>query len=259
MVKNNLANAGAAGDSGLIPGLGRSPGGGNGSPFQYSFLENPKDREVWWAIVHGVVQSWTPLSKWACKNYSSCSGHWFTTPHTWTEVPVTWWNFSDLWGKGRPLPWLLFLPTGRTDLVISNWTSIITAHSWSCIHVQSFLIWVLQHCLLSTYQESVSLDFASPLKPAVVGTGGDSSSLSLCPGAVVNYRHFMILSDGLLVADWFLEQSSWEPQARGSCLPRGLVKQHQSFLSGTYFPDSPVIKTPCCPCRGCGFNPWSVN
>ena len=39
-------------DTGLIPGLGRSPGEGNGSPFQYSCLENPRDRGAWWTTVH---------------------------------------------------------------------------------------------------------------------------------------------------------------------------------------------------------------
>ena len=47
MVKNPPANAG---DSGLIPGLGRSPGGGNGNPLQYSCLEDPMDRGAWQAI-----------------------------------------------------------------------------------------------------------------------------------------------------------------------------------------------------------------
>ena len=51
-----------AGDLGLIPGLGRSPGGGHGNPLQYSCLENPTDREAWWATVHGVAQSQTGLS-----------------------------------------------------------------------------------------------------------------------------------------------------------------------------------------------------
>ena len=44
------------GDLGLIPGLGRSPGEGNGNPFQYSCLENPMDRGTWQAIVHGVTK-----------------------------------------------------------------------------------------------------------------------------------------------------------------------------------------------------------
>ena len=44
-------------DLGLIPGLERSPGGGNGNPLQYSCLENPMDRGAWWATVHGVAES----------------------------------------------------------------------------------------------------------------------------------------------------------------------------------------------------------
>ena len=47
------------GDLGLIPGLGRFPRGGHDNPFQYSCLENPIDRETWWAVVHGVTKSWT--------------------------------------------------------------------------------------------------------------------------------------------------------------------------------------------------------
>ena len=46
-----------AGDLGLIPGLGRSPGEGNSNPLQYYCLENPMDRGAWWATVHGVVKS----------------------------------------------------------------------------------------------------------------------------------------------------------------------------------------------------------
>ena len=42
------------GNLGSIPGLERSPGGGNGNPFQYSCLENPMDRGAWWATVHGA-------------------------------------------------------------------------------------------------------------------------------------------------------------------------------------------------------------
>ena len=48
-----------AGDPGLIPGLERSPGEGNGNSLQYSCLENPMDGEAWWATVHGVAKSWT--------------------------------------------------------------------------------------------------------------------------------------------------------------------------------------------------------
>ena len=49
----------SAGNLGLIPGLERSPGEGNGYPFQYSCLENFVDRGAWQAAVHGVAKSWT--------------------------------------------------------------------------------------------------------------------------------------------------------------------------------------------------------
>ena len=52
-VKNLPANAG---NRGLIPGLGRSPGEGYGNPLQYSCLENPMDRGAWWATVHEVTK-----------------------------------------------------------------------------------------------------------------------------------------------------------------------------------------------------------
>ena len=50
------------GDPGSGPGLGRSPGEGNGNPLQYSCLENPMDGGAWRATVHGVTKSWTQLS-----------------------------------------------------------------------------------------------------------------------------------------------------------------------------------------------------
>ena len=53
VIKNSPANAG---DVGLIPGSGRSPGGGHGNPLQYSCLENPMDRGAWWAIVQWVAK-----------------------------------------------------------------------------------------------------------------------------------------------------------------------------------------------------------
>ena len=49
----------SAGEPGFIPGSGRSPGEGNDIPLQYPCLENPMDREAWWATVHGVAKSRT--------------------------------------------------------------------------------------------------------------------------------------------------------------------------------------------------------
>ena len=60
--KESACNAGDAGDLGSIPGSGRSPGGGNGNPLQYSCLENLLDKGAWGgARVHRVVESWTGL------------------------------------------------------------------------------------------------------------------------------------------------------------------------------------------------------
>ena len=53
MVKNPPASAG---DADLIPGLGRSPGEGNGNPLKYSGVGKPMDRGTWWATVHGVTK-----------------------------------------------------------------------------------------------------------------------------------------------------------------------------------------------------------
>ena len=55
--KESACNVGATGDTGLIPGLGRSPGEGNGNSLQYSCLENLMDRGDWWATVHGITKS----------------------------------------------------------------------------------------------------------------------------------------------------------------------------------------------------------
>ena len=61
VVKNPPANVGDAGDKGSIPGLGGSPGKGNGNQLPYSCLENPMDRGAWRPTVHEVAKSWTLL------------------------------------------------------------------------------------------------------------------------------------------------------------------------------------------------------
>ena len=76
VVKNPPASTGDIKDAGLIPGLERSPGAGNGYPLQYSCLENSVDRGAWWAIVRGVTNSRTWLKQL----------HTHTHTHTHTEM-----------------------------------------------------------------------------------------------------------------------------------------------------------------------------
>ena len=66
VVKNPPDKAGDPGDSGSIPGLGRSPGQGNGNPLQYSYLGNPVDRGAWRATVLRAAKSRTGLSTHTC-------------------------------------------------------------------------------------------------------------------------------------------------------------------------------------------------
>ena len=69
VIKNPAANAGHIRDTGSIPGLGRSPGGGQGNPLQYSSLENSMDREAWRATIHSVTNSQIQL-KWLSTHVS---------------------------------------------------------------------------------------------------------------------------------------------------------------------------------------------
>ena len=88
VVKNPRDSAGDPGNVGSIPGLGRSPGGGNGNPLQYSCLKNPMDRGAWWATVNRFA-SWTWL-KWLSMH--TC--YWwepffsYTYKHFWYQIYV---------------------------------------------------------------------------------------------------------------------------------------------------------------------------
>ena len=93
----------SAGDAGSITGLGRSPGGGNSSPLQYSCLENPRDRRAWQAIGYVVAESWTQLCSWAgegngtplqysCLENPKDGGAWWAAVH---GVVKSWTRLSD--------------------------------------------------------------------------------------------------------------------------------------------------------------------
>ena len=71
VVKNLPGNEGDAKDAGLIPGLARSPEGGNSNPLQYSCLENSMDRGAWWATAHGVAKE-LDMTEHACTYSDKC-------------------------------------------------------------------------------------------------------------------------------------------------------------------------------------------
>ena len=69
VVKNSPTSAGDVRNSGSVPGLGRSPGGGHGNPFQYSWLENPVNTGDGQAIVYRVTKTWTRLKQLSMHRY----------------------------------------------------------------------------------------------------------------------------------------------------------------------------------------------
>ena len=77
VVKDIPANAGDVKDRGLIPGLGRYPGGGHGNPLQYTCLEKLMDRGAWWATVHVVTKSQIRLKQLSMAQYSTMTPNMF--------------------------------------------------------------------------------------------------------------------------------------------------------------------------------------
>ena len=94
VVKNPPANAGATEDSGLIPGLGRFPGEGIGNPLQYSCLENPMNRGVWWATAHGISKE-SDTTEWLSMHTHIPKGAHYTHVHVHTHTHT----HTRLWGK----------------------------------------------------------------------------------------------------------------------------------------------------------------
>ena len=99
MEKNLPANAG---DQGLIPGSGRSPGRGNGNPLQYCGLEKSMDRGAWWATVHGVKKELDTTVRLKSTNNAWCereeggNGGW--------QVSVPGGVQAEGWGPGSFMP-----------------------------------------------------------------------------------------------------------------------------------------------------------
>ena len=84
----------------LIPGLGRSPGGGNGNPLQYSCLENPMDRGAWWATVHWTAKSRTQHTH--RQTHTHTHRHTPIHTHTHTHTHTCWMEIlSRKWILGK--------------------------------------------------------------------------------------------------------------------------------------------------------------
>ena len=103
LVAQGKESACSAGDTGSIPGLGGSPGGGNGNPLQYSRLENPMDIGAWWATVHGVARSWTRLS-----THTSINSCLVNLKSVDSGSPQSFWNQG-------PVLWKIIFPQTRLE------------------------------------------------------------------------------------------------------------------------------------------------
>ena len=103
MGEESAFNALDTGDTGLIPGSGRSPGGGHGNPLQYSCLENPVDWGGWWVTVHGVMKSQTWLKRLSMHKLTLSS---VDIGLSYSDSQVTlhpsWILYSHTWGTTYP-------------------------------------------------------------------------------------------------------------------------------------------------------------
>ena len=126
-----------AGDPGSIPESGRCPGEGNGNWLQYSCLENPMDREVWWAAVHGVAKSRTRLRDFT-----------FTFPfhalekEMATHSSVLAWRIPGMREPGG-------LPSMGSHRVGHNWSDLAAA---ACLYVSCLprCVWLWTKCFYQT-------------------------------------------------------------------------------------------------------------
>ena len=160
-VKNLSANAGSAGDTYLIPGLGPSPGGGNGSPLHCSYLKNPMDSGACQATVHGITKNWAQLSDGEERIYYydlAFINSWvhFTSANvlkfqSWVNPGVSRKNWQGLWDlcflkrfcpwvKRKMAPksmWLVFLMScvASTQVLDGEYQSL----SWNWAHSQCSL------------------------------------------------------------------------------------------------------------------------
>ena len=163
------ASAWNAGDPGLIPGLGRYPGEGNGNPLQYSCLENSMDGGAWWATVHGVSKSQTRLSDFPSLPYSlplSTLMSYFSDSLT----LLTWWWFSRWVMSNSCNPMDCSLPASSAREILQarilEWVAISFSRgssqprnwTWvSCIAGRFFTNWAMREALTDIASSSFTL------------------------------------------------------------------------------------------------------
>ena len=101
LVKNLPSSAGELRDVGLISESGRSPGGGNGSPLEHSYMENPMDRGAWWATVHGVAKCRTRLNRPWCMGPFDVVIYFFAVCGPWATS--LWLSQAEVWMGHREI------------------------------------------------------------------------------------------------------------------------------------------------------------
>ena len=146
---NGKESACNAGDQGLITGLGRSSGEGNGNPLQYSYLENFMDRGAWWATVCGVAKSWTRLSS------SLAHTHTHTHTHTLTDSYDYYWHHCHpCYSQLRNLQGCCVaeLQAWRAP----PWTGSLPGTSWTRCSAWHCGIWFSNLCTLHAFMRSFS-------------------------------------------------------------------------------------------------------
>ena len=201
-VRNLLANAGDKGDVALIPELGRSPGGGNGTPVQCSCLKNPMDRGAWWTTVwepQRVEQNWVTKQTRMNQKQGESKFRW-----------RSWWDSASWRGENLPrggidvhasvprmggqpqwrwhapivrvLLWLFFLIGGEllynVGLVSAIWQSESAGCQFSSVQSLSH-VWLFATPWIAARQASLSITVSIPKSPPCW-----ASRLSLCPNPI---------------------------------------------------------------------------
>ena len=143
-----------AGDSGSIPGLGRSAGEGTGNPFQYSCLENPMDRGAWWATVHGVAKSRTQQKQLSTGQLTHLG--WVWCPQ---EARVVRWQNAL-----RIKPWAQEMCIKKMGYLLDAWMDFFVSQIYILSHIDSSThISYHKHLLVTFYLLSTLLSTGDTL------------------------------------------------------------------------------------------------